>query len=153
NVIHHRALTAAIPGRIAESQVDAHAREKQRLRIAGDRLPAHSKEDFLVGLRVFRREVPMTHGDTRLVEWGILRIGGTCCQCGRDKEPRDYAPHECLPNVVLASAGGTLSILACMRKLVRSAVGRVARLARLGVHSTLGDFMYAGASIMTTSAM
>ncbi len=121
DVIHHRALAAAVPGRIPERQVDAHAREQQRLRIARDRLPAHSDEDFLVGLRVFRREVPMTHGDAHLVEWGVLGVGGTGRQCRCNKEPSDCCPHECLPYVVLASFGGTPSILAYVRKLVRSA--------------------------------
>src|SRR5215467_6357539 len=100
HVIHHRALAAAVPGRIPERQVDAHAREQQRLCIARDRLPAHSDEDFLVGLRVFRREVPMTHGDAHLVEWGVLGVGGTGRQCRCNKEPSDYGPHESLPYVV-----------------------------------------------------
>ena len=75
DVVHHRALAAAIPGRIPERQVDAHAREQQGLRITRDRLPAHSDKDFLVGFRIFRREVPMAHGYARLVERGILCIG------------------------------------------------------------------------------
>src|SRR5215831_9900070 len=63
----------------------------------------------------------MTHGDAHLVEGGVLGVGGTGRQYRCNKEPSDYGPHECLPYVVLASFGGTLSILAYMRKLVRPA--------------------------------
>jgi len=64
----------------------------------------------------------MTHGNASLIEWGVLGVGGTGRQCRRcNNEPSDYGPHECLPYVVFAFFGGTLSILAYMQKIVRPA--------------------------------
>jgi len=90
DMVDHGALRAAIACRVTERQVDPHAGEQHGRGRAFEQLAAHADEDFLVGFRIFRREVPMTHGHARLVEWGQLCVGGPGRERRREHQSCEY---------------------------------------------------------------